>query len=68
MAKYEVLESCRDLETGTDYTKNDIVDKPVKDIEDFEKRLDEAGYKETFFKRLEEKKTSEAKKESDDKK
>lgn len=54
MAKFRVLKDAINLKTDKEYSKNEVVEEKVKDINDFEKRLKNKGYELPFFKRIEE--------------
>lgn len=52
MVKYKVLKDAIDNKTDKAYATGDIVDEPVRVIDDFEKRLKAKGYELPFFERL----------------
>lgn len=52
MAKFEVVKACRDKKSKTLYEKGQEITSTVKEINDFEKRLEKAGYELPFFKRV----------------
>lgn len=58
MVQYKVLKDAKDLKTGKEYRKDEVVEEKVKVVNDFEKRLKEKGYKLPFFERVEENKLS----------
>ncbi|BAE05075.1 MULTISPECIES: hypothetical protein [Bacilli] len=55
MVQYKVLKDAKDLKTGKEYRKDEVVEEKVKVVNDFEKRLKKKGYKLPFFERVEEK-------------
>lgn len=55
MAKFKVLADCKDKKTDRSYKQNEEVDATVKEINDFEKRLEKAGHETPFFERLDNK-------------
>ncbi|WP_182477692.1 hypothetical protein [Staphylococcus simulans] len=52
MAKFKVIKDCKNKEDGQLFNAETEVNKTVKYIGDFEKRLKKAGYKLPFFERL----------------
>lgn len=52
MVKYKVLKDAIDKKTDKDYATGDIVDEPIRVINDFEKRLKAKGYELPFFERV----------------
>ena len=52
MAKFKVLSDCKDKRTDRLYKQNEEVEATVKEINDFEKRLEKAGHETPFFERL----------------
>ena len=56
MAQFKVLKDCNNKKDGAEFKANTTVDKSIKYINDFESRLDKAGFDLPFFERLEEKK------------
>ena len=52
MVKYKVLKASKDKQTNELFEENSIIDKPVKYINEHEKKLEQAGYELPFFERL----------------
>ncbi|WP_181897864.1 hypothetical protein [Staphylococcus felis] len=52
MAEFRVIKDCRDKKTNKFYEKDKEITATVKEINDFEKRLEKAGHQLPFFKRL----------------
>lgn len=52
MVQYKVLKDAIDNNTDKAYAAGDIIDEPVRVIDDFEKRLKAKGYELPFFKRV----------------
>ncbi|UXS21174.1 hypothetical protein [Staphylococcus delphini] len=52
MASFKVIKSCRDKKTNKHYEKDQKITATLKEVNDFEKRLEKAGYELPFFKRL----------------
>lgn len=52
MAKFKVLKPSKDKKTKEVFETGTIVDKPVKYINDHEKKLEDLGYTLPFFERL----------------
>ena len=52
MAEYEVLKDCHNKKTDVVYQTGQKLDSTVKEINEFEKRLEKARYDLPFFKRL----------------
>ncbi|MEB7433345.1 hypothetical protein [Staphylococcus pasteuri] len=55
MATFKVLADCNDKKTNKSYKQNEEVEATVKEINDFEKRLEKAGHGTPFFERLDNK-------------
>lgn len=51
MAEFKVLKSCKNKEDDKLFKKDEKINETVKYVQDFEKRLEDAGYKLPFFKR-----------------
>lgn len=52
MAKFKALLDCRDEKNNKSYEQAKTYNVTVKEIEDFEKRLEKKGYELPFFERI----------------